>query len=97
MAKADIGLWGLAVIGQNLVLNMESKGFTIAVFNRTDRGTAARTRALCISVAGDGGKFPSDGKAALRSVRETHETLRAEVGKNAGLDQGFPRLAVGFF
>ncbi len=33
--KADIGLIGLAVMGENLVLNMESKGFTVAVFNRT--------------------------------------------------------------
>lgn len=32
---ADIGLVGLAVMGENLVLNMESKGFTVAVFNRT--------------------------------------------------------------
>ena len=32
---ADIGLIGLAVMGENLVLNMESKGFTVAVFNRT--------------------------------------------------------------
>lgn len=35
MNKADIGLIGLAVMGENLVLNMESKGFTVAVFNRT--------------------------------------------------------------
>ena len=33
--KADIGLIGLAVMGENLVMNMESKGFTVAVFNRT--------------------------------------------------------------
>ncbi len=33
--KADIGLVGLAVMGENLVLNMESKGFCVAVFNRT--------------------------------------------------------------
>src|SRR5271163_4144002 len=32
---ADIGLIGLAVMGENLVLNMESHGFTVAVFNRT--------------------------------------------------------------
>lgn len=32
---ADIGLIGLAVMGENLVLNMESKGYTVAVFNRT--------------------------------------------------------------
>jgi len=33
--KADIGLIGLAVMGENLAMNMESKGFTVAVFNRT--------------------------------------------------------------
>ena len=35
MKKADIGLIGLAVMGENLVMNMESKGFTVSVFNRT--------------------------------------------------------------
>ena len=35
MKKADIGLIGLAVMGENLVMNMESKGFTVAVFNRS--------------------------------------------------------------
>ncbi len=35
MNKCDLGLIGLAVMGENLVLNMESKGFTVAAFNRT--------------------------------------------------------------
>ncbi len=35
MKKANIGVVGLAVMGENLVLNMESKGFSVAVFNRT--------------------------------------------------------------
>ncbi len=35
MSQADIGLIGLAVMGENLILNMESKGFTVACFNRT--------------------------------------------------------------
>ncbi|MBR2634883.1 MAG: NADP-dependent phosphogluconate dehydrogenase, partial [Clostridia bacterium] len=35
MKKADIGLIGLAVMGENLVMNMESHGFTVAVYNRT--------------------------------------------------------------
>ena len=35
MAKADFGLIGLAVMGQNLVLNMDDHGYTVAVFNRT--------------------------------------------------------------
>ncbi|NLY18350.1 MAG: decarboxylating NADP(+)-dependent phosphogluconate dehydrogenase [Clostridiaceae bacterium] len=41
MAKADIGLIGLAVMGENLVMNMESKGFTVAVFNRTTEKVSA--------------------------------------------------------
>jgi 6-phosphogluconate dehydrogenase len=39
VAKQDFGLIGLAVMGQNLVLNIEEKGYSVAVFNRT----AART------------------------------------------------------
>ncbi len=35
MLKADIGIVGLAVMGENLALNMESKGFRVAVYNRT--------------------------------------------------------------
>ncbi len=35
MANANIGLIGLAVMGQNLVLNMERNGYTVAVYNRT--------------------------------------------------------------
>ena len=33
--KADIGVIGLAVMGQNLVLNMNDKGFKVAAYNRT--------------------------------------------------------------
>jgi len=35
MPQADIGLIGLAVMGQNLVLNLNDKGFRVAVYNRT--------------------------------------------------------------
>ena len=46
MSKCDIGLIGLAVMGENLVMNMESKGFRVAVYNRTvekvDRFIAGR-------------------------------------------------------
>ena len=37
MKKSDIGLIGLAVMGENLALNMESKGFTVSVYNRTTK------------------------------------------------------------
>jgi len=35
VTKADLGLIGLAVMGENLALNMESKGLSVAVYNRT--------------------------------------------------------------
>ena len=38
MKTSDIGLIGLAVMGENLALNMESKGFTVSVYNRTAPG-----------------------------------------------------------
>ena len=53
MEKTDIGLIGLAVMGENLALNMESKGFSVSVYNRTapgekgaatGNGSRARTR-----------------------------------------------------
>ncbi len=58
-AYADIGLIGLAVMGENLVMNMESRGFRVAVFNRSpdkvDRFLAGRARGKkitgCSSVA----------------------------------------------
>src|SRR4029450_3670920 len=46
--QCDIGLIGLAVMGENLALNLESKGFSVAVFNRTtevtERFAAGRAR-----------------------------------------------------
>ncbi len=39
MGKQNIGLIGLAVMGQNLVLNMESKGYSVAAYNRTSERT----------------------------------------------------------
>lgn len=37
MKKSDIGLIGLGVMGENLVLNMESKGFKVSVYDRTKK------------------------------------------------------------
>ncbi|MFM8217831.1 MAG: NAD(P)-binding domain-containing protein, partial [Planctomycetaceae bacterium] len=35
MSQSDIALVGLAVMGENLALNMESRGYQVSVFNRT--------------------------------------------------------------
>ena len=74
MKKADIALVGLAVMGENLVMNMESKGFTVAVYNRTTdkvnnfvEGRAAgkniigQTKAAGKIVGGTGGDIADGG------------------------------------
>lgn len=39
MATADFGVVGLAVMGRNLALNVESRGYTVAVYNRSSART----------------------------------------------------------
>ncbi|MGE5614067.1 MAG: decarboxylating NADP(+)-dependent phosphogluconate dehydrogenase [Bacillota bacterium] len=48
MSKQDIGIIGLAVMGKNLALNIESKGFSVSVYNRT----AEKTREMLAESAG---------------------------------------------
>ncbi len=84
MGKADIGLTGLAVMGQNLVLNMERNGYTVAVHNRT-------TKTMRDFVAAHPGKklvaceSLKDFVDAL--TREYLQTVNAEPGWNAVLDR----------
>src|SRR4051794_38750389 len=74
---ADIALIGLAVMGENLVLNMESHGYTVAVFNRTtakvDEFVAGR---------GKGKKFvgchsPKELVAAIKRPRKVMMLVKA--------------------
>ena len=55
--KADIGMIGLAVMGENLALNMEDKGFTVAVYNRTVPGVEEGIVERFISGRGHGKNF----------------------------------------
>lgn len=65
-SQADIGLIGLAVMGQNLVLNMADHGFTVAVFNRTT------------SKVDDFTQGPAKGKKVIgtHSMEEFFKTLK---------------------
>ncbi len=66
-ATADIGLIGLAVMGQNLVLNMNDRGYTVAVYNRT----AAKTEEFMTG--------PASGRATIlpaTSIEEFVATLK---------------------
>jgi 6-phosphogluconate dehydrogenase len=55
--KADIGMIGLAVMGENLALNMEDKGFTVAVYNRTVPGVEVGVVERFINGRGQGRNF----------------------------------------
>ena len=74
---ADIGLVGLAVMGDNLVLNMESHGFTVAVFNRTtskvDEFVGGRAAGKKIV----GTKSPAELVAALKRPRKIMIMVKA--------------------
>jgi 6-phosphogluconate dehydrogenase len=55
--KADIGMIGMAVMGENLSLNIESKGFTVALFNRTVPGVEEGVVQRFVSGRGSGKNF----------------------------------------
>jgi 6-phosphogluconate dehydrogenase len=76
-ATADIGLIGLAVMGENLVLNMESRGYTVAVFNRTTSKVDE-----FVSGRGKGKKFvgaksPQEFVASLKRPRKVMMLVKA--------------------
>ena len=93
--KCDIGLIGLAVMGQNLALNIESRGYRIAVFNRTTSkvddfiaGTAAGKNVVgCHSV-----EELVDG---LASPKKVMLMVKAGEAVDAFIEQIIPLLSPG--
>jgi 6-phosphogluconate dehydrogenase len=94
-AQADIGLIGLAVMGENLILNLESKGFTVAVFNRTtskvDDFVGGRARGLNILGADDLPTFIS----LLKAPRKIMLMVKAGAAVDSLLGQLTPLLEAG--
>jgi 6-phosphogluconate dehydrogenase len=92
--KAHIGLTGLAVMGQNLVLNMERNGYTVAVHNRT-------TQTMRDFVAAHPGKkliaceTLADFVAALERPRQVMIMVKAGAPVDAVIDQLTPLLDPG--
>ncbi|MDR3357178.1 MAG: decarboxylating NADP(+)-dependent phosphogluconate dehydrogenase [Spirochaetaceae bacterium] len=95
MADADIGLVGLAVMGENLVLNMESRGFTVAVYNRTasrvDEFIAGRGAGKRISGHKDIASFV----AALSRPRKVFIMVKAGAAVDETLARLFEVLEIG--
>ena len=97
MAKklADIGLIGLAVMGENLVLNMESKGYTVGVFNRTvekvDKFMAGRGAGKNFI----GAKSIEELCASLEKPRKVMLLVKAGQPVDAFIDLVIPHLEEG--
>ena len=93
--QCDIGLIGLAVMGENLVLNMESKGFSVAVFNRTTEVTekfaAGRAKGKNIRPARTLEEFVG----ALKKPRIAHIMVKAGPPVDAVINQLVPLLEKG--
>ncbi|MCE9611063.1 MAG: decarboxylating NADP(+)-dependent phosphogluconate dehydrogenase [Chthoniobacter sp.] len=95
MNTCDIGLIGLAVMGENLVLNMESRGFHVAVFNRTtsvtDAFEAGRGKGKNFVFA----KTLPDFVAALKRPRRAQIMVKAGAPVDAVIAQLVPLLEPG--
>jgi len=95
MNQCDIGLIGLAVMGENLVLNMESKGFTVAVYNRTtevtDKFAGARAKGKNIVPARTLEEFVG----ALSRPRKAMIMVKAGSPVDAVINQLTPLLEPG--
>src|SRR5437870_12254134 len=93
--QCDIGLIGLGVMGENLVLNMESKGFSVAVFNRTTEVTekfaAGRAKGKNIQPTRTLEEFVS----ALKKPRIAMMMVKAGAPVDAVINQLSPLLEKG--
>ena len=94
-AVSDIGLIGLAVMGENLVLNMESKGFHVSVFNRTvekvDRFVEGRGKGKNIY----GAHSLEDFVASLKSPRKVFLMVKAGQAVDDFIEKLIPLLDKG--
>jgi len=90
----DFGLIGLGVMGQNLVLNIEGRGFSVSVFNRTD----AVTREFVTAHPGKrllGAATLDEFIQSLSRPRKVMLMLKAGAAVDALIEQLLPRLEAG--
>jgi len=95
MSQSDIGLIGLAVMGENLVLNMESKGFSVSVYNRTTAVTEkfAEGRAKGKNIVAT--KSLEEFVSSLARPRKAMIMVKAGNPVDAVIDQLIPLLESG--
>jgi 6-phosphogluconate dehydrogenase len=92
---ADMGLIGLAVMGENLVLNMESHGYTVAVFNRTTSKVDDFVNGRGKGKKVIGAHTVEDLVGALKKPRKVMIMVKAGAPVDAVIDEVAPLLEPG--
>ncbi len=95
MTQADIGLIGLAVMGQNLVMNMADHGFTVAVFNRTTSVTDEFVDGPAKGMSIIGTHSLADLVAALKRPRRVMMLIKAGQPVDDFIEKLIPLLEPG--
>jgi len=94
MSKQQIGVVGLAVMGKNLALNIESKGFTVSVYNRSREKTDE-----LVAESADKNLFPAytieEFVASLEVPRKILIMVKAGRPTDAVIDELVPHLSEG--
>lgn len=98
--KTDIGLIGLAVMGENLALNMESRGWSVSVYNRTVPGVEEGVVERFINGRAKGKHIEgfTDIEAFVESIalpRKIMMMVRAGSPVDELMEQLFPYLSPG--
>ncbi|MFT5126644.1 MAG: 6-phosphogluconate dehydrogenase [Rhodothermales bacterium] len=92
---ADFGLVGLAVMGENLVLNVESRGYTCAVYNRTVSKVDAFIEGRAAGKRFIGAHSVKELCASLKRPRKVMLLVKAGAPVDAFIDQLVPHLEPG--
>jgi 6-phosphogluconate dehydrogenase len=94
-ATADFGLIGLAVMGENLVLNIESRGYTVGVFNRSVDKVEAFVNGRGKGKRFIGAKSPQELIASLKRPRKVMMLVKAGEAVDATIASVLPYLEKG--
>jgi len=95
MSQADIGVVGLAVMGENLILNMESKGFTVACTNRTTSKVTDFVEGRAAGKNIIGAMSVEELVGSLKTPRKVMMMIKAGGAVDAFMDQVMPLLEPG--
>ncbi len=95
MSKQQIGVVGLAVMGKNLALNIESRGYSVAVFNRSYDKTEAFLKNEAVGKNFVGAQTVKEFVNSLEKPRKILLMVKAGAGTDATIESLKPYLEEG--